>query len=249
MIVYHGMPTGLDQHGEAKVFRGRHLMVSFATSNAGDLERYAGLGADVVLDNGAFSEWKRGLPLDLEGFLRWAERAVELPSVAWFVAPDSITGGEEENDDMLYSVPRHLRPWAVPVWHLHESLHRLKRLCDEYPRVALGGSGEYSRPATASWWRRIAEAFAVVPKTTRIHGLRMASPEIVARCPFASVDSTTAGRHANLGAKYEGPLANCRPETRVRAYCEHLEAGSAPLVFSAPGSTKQKSMFDLVEVA
>ena len=249
MIVYHGMPTGLDHLGEAKVFRGRHLMVSYATANASDLERYAGLGADIVLDNGAFSEWKRGLPLDLDGFLAWAERAVELASVTWFVAPDAIDGGEQANDDLLYSVPRHLKPWSVPVWHLHESVDRLKRLCDEYPRVALGSSGEFAHPATESWWRRIAKAWAVVPKTTRIHGLRMASPAIVARCPFASVDSTTAGRHANLGAKYEGPLANCRPETRVRAYAEHLEAASAPLVFDPPGSTKQASMFDRLEVA
>ena len=87
----------------------------------------------------------------------------------------------------------------MPVWHPDESVDRVRRLCAAFPRIALGGSPDYPTPAAESWWRRIALAW-VIPRTTRVHGLRMASPKIVARCPFASVDSTTAGRHANFGA-------------------------------------------------
>jgi hypothetical protein len=227
------MPSGLDAHDDEKVFGGRHLMVSYATAPGG-LERYAALGASIVLDNGAFSEWKRGEPLDVPGFYAWARRAVELPSVAWFVVPDVIGGGECENDELLAGVPAELRPVGVPVWHPHESAERVRRLCDSWPRIALGGSPSYPTPASESWWTRIALAWSAIPRTTRVHGLRMADPRIVERCPFASVDSTTAGRHANLGAKYEGPLATCRPATRVRAYAEHLEAARAPFAFVPP---------------
>jgi hypothetical protein len=48
--------------------------------------------------------------------------------------------------------------WGIPgapVWHLHESLDRLRRLCDYTNRVCFGSSGAYAT-------RRVEEAFNAI---------------------------------------------------------------------------------------
>lgn len=249
MIVFHGLPCGMNVLREAEALGGRHVMVSFGTAptKVEDAVTYA---ASVALDNGAFTAWRGGRELDVEGFWVWAAQKLELPSVAWFLAPDAIDGDERANDDLLYSCPRDLRPWCVPVFHLHESLARLKRLCWEYPRVALGSSGPFRHPGSRPWWERMGEVFAAIPARSKvkIHGLRMVDPRIVARCPFASVDSTTAGRHANAGIKFPPPFNRCEPEERVRAYASYLERTRAPIQFLPPERTARlDGLFDVVE--
>ena len=247
VIMYHGMPSGLNMADQYRVFRGRHLLVSYATGKE-QLPQFAAMASSVLLDNGAFTEWKKGKKVDYDGYCRWVEDAVDrYPNIDGAFIPDVIDGTELENDDMLDSWPRWLKPWGIPVWHLHESPTRLKRLANSYlpPRVALGSSGEFSRPGSPAWWDRIREVWGFIPPECRVHGLRMASPRIVEKLPFYSVDSTTAGRHANLGAKYEGPLKFCKPRTRVQAYAEYLESTPAALTFNATPMDRQKSMWGL----
>ncbi|MDI8978138.1 MFS transporter, partial [Salmonella enterica subsp. enterica serovar Lubbock] len=40
-----------------------------------------------------------------------------------------------DNDALIAKLPRCFKDKAAPVWHLHESLHRLVELCREWPRV------------------------------------------------------------------------------------------------------------------
>ena len=57
--------------------------------------------------------------------------------------------------EIAWPLPRHL---GVPVWHMHESAERLRRLGEAWQRIAIGSSGRYSTPGTAGWWQRMGQA-------------------------------------------------------------------------------------------
>ena len=91
----------------------------------------------VMLDNGAFPAWTKGKPVDWPGFVAWAKPYLE-HQTTWAVIPDVIDGTEEDNDCLIAWLFNHDREvWrkSAPVWHMHESIDRLKRLCAGFPRV------------------------------------------------------------------------------------------------------------------
>ena len=100
---------------------------------------------------------------------------------------------------------------------MHESLARLERLTDEWPRVALGSSGAFADPGAIDWWGRMAEIMRVacdadgMPRVP-LHGLRMLDPVIFAHLPLASADSCAVARNVGLDSKWSGPFV---PRTRL----------------------------------
>jgi hypothetical protein len=202
VIHYHGTPIGGTRQGAARFLLGRHALVSFAYPQ--DIETVAEVCASYVLDNGAFTTWKQGRPLDVNGYLQWAWQWGRLPGCDWCLIPDVIDGNEAENDRLIEEWPHGLR--GCPVWHLHESLDRLAKLCEEWPVVAFGSSGEWPDPGTEGWHRRMAAAMEVacdaegVPRC-RLHGLRMLNPAIFSGYPLSSADSTNAGQNGSREAR------------------------------------------------
>ena len=190
MIHYHGTPMTGHDWPHLQLAR-RHAMVSFAAPQ--QIETIAEICQSFVLDNGAFSAWTRGEPLDIDGFREWAVIWAKHPGCDWYLIPDVIDGNESDNDALLDG-------WdgmGVPVWHLHESLDRLDRLCEAYPRIAFGSSAQYATVGNALWWGRMAEAMEVACDTdgmprTKFHGLRMLDPTIFSHLPFSSAASKSA---------------------------------------------------------
>ena len=151
MIHYHGTPMTGHDWPHLQLAR-RHAMVSFAAPQ--QIETIAEICQSFVLDNGAFSAWTRGEPLDIDGFREWAVIWAKHPGCDWYLIPDVIDGNESDNDALLDG-------WdgmGVPVWHLHESLDRLDRLCEAYPRIAFGSSAQYATVGNAlcgaGWQKR-----------------------------------------------------------------------------------------------
>ena len=106
--------------------------VSFAAPN--DLATCLRIGQSVMLDNGAFSAWRKGEPLaNWAGFYEWAAMCKRVPSCDFAVIPDVIDGTEADNDALLSESPLP-KLFGAPVWHMHESLSRLERLAAAYPR-------------------------------------------------------------------------------------------------------------------
>lgn len=180
MIHYHGTP--ITPRAALAPMIGRHFCVSHAAPN--DLMWCMKHGASVMLDNGAFSAWTRGATPDWPAFYAWAEPHAVHPH--WAVIPDVIDGDEEANDALLAActLPREI---AAPVWHLHESLDRLARLSDGYPRICFGSSGAYASPGTAAWRGRIDAAWDALAKTGRrpwVHMLRAMSEAGAGPWPF-----------------------------------------------------------------
>lgn len=190
---YHGTPiTPLAALYE---LAGRCFCVSYARP---EQVRYAHeLGQSVMLDNGAFTFWRKGGVPDWPGYYAWCERWLE-HQTTWAVIPDVIDGGEEENDRLIAEWPHGRR--GAPVWHMHESIERLVRLAGEWPLVCIGSSGDYAVLETPRWHHRMEHAFnALCPDglpTTRLHMLR-GMAQAGGPYPFFSVDSTDIAQNHN----------------------------------------------------
>lgn len=230
MIHYHGLPITPDTAAEVAM-RAGHAFVSFAKPQQMGLAVAA--CQSFALDNGAFSAWKRGEPVtDWAPYYAFVEAAKRQPTCDFAVIPDVIDGTEGDNDDLVAEWP-FPRWFGAPVWHLHESLTRLERLAERFPRVCLGSSGEYAQIGTGPWWRRMHEAMRTLcddagQPSCRLHGLRMLDPRIFSRFPFASADSTNIGRNIGIDCKWEGPYAPPTKASRVQTMRARIESMNAP---------------------
>lgn len=225
MIHYHGLPM-TPAADMVKAFAGRHGMVSF--EHPDQIENAAEVCQSVVLDNGAFSAWKQKKAHDFAGYAAWCSNWLLHPAVDWCVIPDVIDGDEEQNDALLAEWPVDGYR-SVPVYHLHESLERLERLCDAYPRVALGSSGKWSDPGSRAWWKRMTDVMAACcdeegRPLVKLHGLRMLDPVIFSHLPFASADSCNVARNVGIDQAWNGPYAPRSRSMRALIMMERIEA-------------------------
>lgn len=192
---YHGLPcTPLSALHE---LAGRCFCVSYAHPE--QVRRAHDLGQSVMLDNGAFSFWTKQKATDWDAYMDWAEPWLDYPTT-WAVIPDVIDGTEEDNDLLLVQWFKRRLPRGAPVWHLHESIDRLKRLAHAYPRVCLGSSGQYAQVGSPAWHRRMEAAMNALcgsgPVPVWLHMLRGMSLA-GSQYPFASFDSTDIARNHN----------------------------------------------------
>lgn len=208
MIHYHGGPITPIGVAES-VWKCRHAFISF--ENPEQLPLAAKICQSFALDNGAYSAWSSGKPLDIDAYAQWVRKWMHHPRFDWCVIPDVIDGSESDNVAMIArwretGIPFHC---SVPVWHLHESLDRLQYMTVAWPRIAIGSSGAYATVGSQQWWQRISDAMAVVcdaegrPKS-KLHGLRMLNPDIFSRLPLSSADSTNIARNQSReSGKYQ----------------------------------------------
>ena len=224
MIHYHGTPMTPDAE-MVKAFSGKHAMVSF--ENPEQVEIAGEICQSIVLDNGAFSAWRQKKKYEFSGYVEWASKWMKHPSVDWCVIPDKIDGDEKENDQLLYEWPLP-KYFSVPVWHMHESLNRLERLM-EYPRIALGSSGEYAKVGNTSWWARMSEAMKVVCDAdghplVRLHGLRMLDPGVFSKLPLSSADSCNVARNVGIDKKWKGTYLPRSKHMKALILMERIES-------------------------
>jgi len=199
-------------------------MVSYA--NQGDIGVVAECCQSFVLDNGAFSIWRRGGALDVKGYIDWVTQWHRHPGFDWCLIPDVIDGSEAQNKSLVESWPSNIR--GVPVWHFNESLDYLAYLVHTFDFIALGSAGAYATVGNKAWWGRAAEAMDVICldgcPMTKLHGLRMLNPKIFTRLPLASADSTNAAQNAGSLSRfgqYKPPTSGQRAEViaeRIEQY-------------------------------
>lgn len=222
MIHYHGGPITPASAAHA-AWRSRHAFVSFAA--AGQVEIAASVSQSFALDNGAFSLWRAGKATDWPGFYAWCEQWLSHPGCDWAVIPDVIDGDEAANDALIREWPFGQR--GVPVWHMHETISRLYRLCREWPRVALGSSGEFAAVGNGRWWARMSKAMNSVcidgRPIAKLHGLRMLDPEVFSKLPLASADSTNVARNIGIDGAWRGSYTPASKETRGFVLAERIE--------------------------
>jgi len=196
MIHYHGTPLSGAKVKAGEFFQGRHALVSYAHRE--DLEIVAECCQSFVLDNGAFSVWRKGGSMDVDGYIEWCLQWYRHPGFDWALIPDVIDGTTEENTAMLELWPDDIN--GVPIWHFNEHIDYLKFLANDYKCVAFGSAGDYATVGDDKWWKRATEALNAITingkPVCKIHGLRMLNPRIFSHIPFSSADSTNAAQNA-----------------------------------------------------
>ena len=191
MIHYHGTP--ITPRSVLLRLGGRSFCVSHASPN--DVKVCHNIGESVMLDNGAFSAWRSGAPVDWDKYYKWCGPWLEYKTT-WAVIPDVIDGTEDDNNALIAKWPHGDR--GAPVWHLHESRDRLRRLCDEWPRVCFGSSGFFSVVGSDLWHQRIIQAFNTIAPGGSVpvwihmmRGLNLCGSDY----PFSSADSTNVAQN------------------------------------------------------
>lgn len=200
-----------------------------------------------ALDNGAFTAWKASgrNKIDWTDYYEFVAKWMNHPGFDFAIIPDVIDGGEAENDALLAEWP-HGKFHGVPVWHMNESDDRFIRLCNEYPRVAIGSCGEYDVKYPTRAVARLKDNIRHVvddngyPKT-KLHGLRMLNPQIFSKLPLASADSTNVARNIGIDKSWRGTYQPASKETRASILVERIE------MFNSPGKLEydeHKDRFD-----
>jgi len=230
VIHYHGLPI-TPETAAVRALSGGHGFVSFRTPL--QLATAVHCCQSFAVDNGAFSAWKEGLPVqDWTPFYNWAFEVKRVPFCDFAVIPDVIDGSEADNDALLAECP--LPKWfGAPVWHMHESLDRLERLASSWPRICIGSSGEFATIGTTAWWGQMARAMRILcnddgEPLCKIHGLRMLNPDIFTRLPFASADSTNIGRNIGIDQAWKGTYSPPTKEARAAVMRERIESQNSP---------------------
>ncbi|MCJ8337597.1 MAG: hypothetical protein MJK10_03920 [Pseudomonadales bacterium] len=232
MIHYHGTPIGGTRQDAARFLMGRHALVSFYRPD--DIGAVMECCKSFVLDNGAFSHWRAGKgDIDFIAYKTWVEGIHQHPGFEWCLIPDKIDGTEQENKHLVDRwVNESTGVSSVPVWHLHESLEYLDYLVTNFSRVALGSSGQWASPGTASWWQRISDVMKTACDSegrprAKLHGLRMLDPGIFSKLPLSSADSTNAavnsGSLSRFGS-YKPPTAGQRADVIAERIERHNSA-------------------------
>lgn len=213
MIHYHGMPITPATAAVAAVQAG-HGFVSF--QHPDQLGIAAEICQSFAVDNGAFSAWKSGLPRsEWLDFYEWAIMCKRMPNCDFAVIPDVIDGTEDDNNALVHQWPLG-KFFGAPVWHMHESMTRLTWLARTFHRVCIGSSGQFSDIGGPAWWGRMAEAMNTVCPDgypmCKLHGLRMLDPDVFAKLPLTSADSTNIGRNVGIDNKWRN--GNYPPPTK-----------------------------------
>ena len=225
MIHYHGTPlTPIDA---LYSLAGRNFFVSHARPD--DIRRVAAIASSFALDNGAFSQFKRGHKTDWKAYYAWCEEWL-FPGT-WAVIPDVIDAGTQEQDALIREWPHGHR--GAPVWHMDEPISRLVRLTEQWPRVCIGSSGECATIGTPHWWAQMSRAMRVVcnddgQPLVKLHGLRMLNPEVFSRFPFASADSTNIARNIGIDQTWRGNYMPPTKEMRAQVMRSRIESQNAP---------------------
>lgn len=192
------------------------FFVSFSASQ--DVEICHQIGQSVMLDNGAYSFWTKGIKPDWNNYYKWCERWLQYPTT-WAVIPDIIDGTERENLRLIADWPFKTR--GSPVWHLHESIKKLLNMVQYWPIVCFGSSKQYSKVRSDLWRNRVDNAFnelanrGPIPWIHMLRGMQLAGSEY----PFASLDSTDVARNHN------------RPQNTAKKLVEKWDSMQCPSVW------------------
>ncbi len=252
MIHYHGGPV-TPVAAAIALWTRRHALVSFAHPK--QMALAAEVSQSFILDNGAFSLWRStGGAVDVAAFADWVRPWERHPAYDFALIPDQIDGTEADNDKMIASWFGERVERGVPVWHLHESLDRLRYLITcvrsrVFPALALGSSGSFATVGDEAWWGRMAEVMPVCcdeegRPLVKLHGLRMLAPTIFSHLPLASADSCNVARNVRMDSKWKGTYQPVSKVQRALVLAERIEHHVAAAKWSRRDGIQQN--FELI---
>lgn len=218
--IYHVTPI---TPNEALIALG-HRAYTLSYARPDQLEILLRLAAWLMIDNGAFTAFTKGREVDWDLFWAWLETFLFTRPGIWFVIPDVIDAGSQFQDALLRENPFGHR--GAPVWHMDEPIDRFRRLCDEYPRVCIGSTGEFWKVGSDAWKSQADKAMRATDGSgCARHMLRGVA--VIDLFDFDSADASSLGQN---GWRYDAPLFAASENERWRgriAYADRLERRAA----------------------
>lgn len=149
------------------------------------------------LDSGAFSANKQGKPVDLDAYISFIFKHQHLLTA--YVVLDVIDDYETTWKNQEIMENKGLTP--LPVFHSEDPFFCLD-WCKEYPYFCLGGmAGNPARKGRIDFldrcWDKLTDKNGY--PTHKVHGFGMASPELINRYPWYSVDSSSPVSYSTNG--------------------------------------------------
>lgn len=184
-----------------------YILESFYYVNE-DTERLLPYYGDFLLDSGAFT-FMQG---NHDGEIKWDEYierysafVVKNRIKSFFELDIDVVVGYEKVKEYRKLIEKKTGKQPIPVWHISRGMEDFQRMCDEYPRVAIGGivSGEIKKDKYKIFPALIKEAHK---KGAKIHGLGFTNLSMLNVCKFDSVDSTawTTGNRYGFLYRFTG---------------------------------------------
>ena len=150
----------------------------------------------MILDSGAYSAYENGTPIDLNKYIQFIVK--NKPELYFNL--DVIGDVESSWRNQRVMECNGLHP--IPIFHADENIKWLHK-CLEYDYMALGGmaSGSHESVREAfldSCFDVICDTPDRLPKT-KVHGLGLASPLLVAKYPMFSADTASGIHYGRYG--------------------------------------------------
>lgn len=198
MIKYFGTPI-TPANVFKKYLQSKSVLIPYPDSR--DYKRAVNYCRSIMIDNGAFTYYRKQITPDWDKYYEFVNNCNR---ANYFIIPDVIDGTEKEND-LLLEQCQIKDSRCLPVFHIHESIKRLKRLMNDFEYICFGSSGEYWQVGSTKWHYRMDQLMDIVCNDNRepiikIHMLRCLNPAIFTLYPFHSGDSTSlAQNHSKIG--------------------------------------------------
>lgn len=169
----------------------------------------------LMLDNGAFSAWQESMrrlklgkpPIIFDqaywaAYYVWVRQWLRPWRGDFFVIPDVIDAGTQEQEALIRECPADLLPYGWAVWHMDESVERLISLIKRFGRACIGSTGEFMVVGSPTWRERMDEVFTalkaefgIIPPLHMLRGLQCTNPDF--DYAFDQLDSADFGRNHN----------------------------------------------------
>lgn len=166
-----------------KKFGAHRLMLTFAEikSYKQNMPRFKEMGFDILFDSGAFSLWRRGIPIDIQNYCKY----LKMYGIEKYIVLDKIGDHIETMINQKIMEDAGMNP--IPVYHLNSPIENLYEICERYPYVCLGGTVGSHISVRLNFFTEVFKHFP----NHKFHGLGLTDARIIKKFPFYSIDSTT----------------------------------------------------------
>lgn len=201
----------------------------------------------VFLDSGAFSAFSLGVSVDLPTYCRWIqenndiiryEDGVCMASVLDGIGDPLKTWQNQVEMERLGATP-------LPCFHWGEDERYLEWYISRYPYITLGGLVPISKPQQREWLDRIWDKYLTDGSgraRLKVHGFGLTTPELMARYPWHSVDSSSwvqIGAHGNVildGKTYA--VSSQSPNAKVAM--QHIDTLTEPMTAALESKIRER---------
>lgn len=186
-----------------------------------DENKYKDVNLSLFLDSGAFTAFTKGINIELDDYIDFIKKTKKVWSV--YATLDVIGDYKATQKNTEYIESKGLKP--LPVFHYGSPESELKRLCEKYDYIALGGLVPLAlqQKKMKKW---LDYCFSIIKTNTKVHGFGVNALWAWKRYPFYSVDATSWNQGSKYGRVQElvnGNFKDLKKDNKVNFIKYHHE--------------------------